>query len=462
MLCVLKSSFSGLLENRSRWRFAIGILLASFLSSQSSLIADDHWPQFRGVNSTGAIETPTGLPDRWSATENVLWKTDIPGRGWSSPVVWGDKVFFTSVINLGQSEIPKKGLYFGGDRKTPKSVHQWFVYCLDLNTGKIVWEEKVREAKPESAIHLKNSFASETPVTDGKHVYFYFGNVGLYCFDFEGNKVWERAFKPHETRLGWGTAASPVLDGEYLYIVDDNHEKSSLKVLNKKDGSVHLDIPRDDEKSNWSTPFIWHNDLRTEIVTPGSKRVRSYDLSGKVLWSLEGMSTITIATPYEYDGKLFVSSGYVGDARRPLYAIKPGASGDITLDDLTTSNDFIVWSKYKAAPYNPSTVPYKGQIYVLHDRGYVASYSASDGTEVYDRKRLKNGKAFTSSPWAYDDKLFCLNEDGVTYVIQTGKEFKPLHKNRLADDDMCMATPALVGDKLLIRTEKRIYCIGKK
>jgi outer membrane protein assembly factor BamB len=444
-------------QNVVRGLTSMTVLWFSF----STLSADDHWPQFRGKNSTGAIETPTEFPDKWSATENVVWKTDIPGRGWSSPVVWGDRIFVSSVKNLGESEFPKKGLYFGGDRKTPPpTIHQWLVYCLDLKTGDILWEKKVREGKPESSIHLKNSFASETPVTDGKHVYFYFGNVGLYCFDFKGNQVWEKKFKPHQTRLGWGTAASPVLDGDFLYIVDDNNEESSLQVFNKKDGSVAFTVPRD-KKSNWSTPFIWHNDLRSEIVTPGST-VRSYDLKGKLLWSLKGMSSITIATPYEYDGKLFISSGYVGDARRPLYAIRPGASGDISLKVSELTNEFIVWSKFKGGPYNPTTIPYKGNIYVLHDRGFVVAYRASDGELVYDRKRLKNGRAFTSSPWAYDDKLFCLNEDGATYVVQTGKDFNVLHKNTLEKDDMCMASPALVGNKLLIRTDKRIYCIGKK
>jgi len=257
-------------------RIAFSIAIVCLITLSAS--ADDNWPKFRGENSTGAIESATSLPDRWSPSQNLAWKTDLPGRGWSSPIVWGDKVFLTSVKSLGKTEAIKKGLYFGGNRGT--------------------------EAQPESSIHLKNSYASETPVTDGNHVFFYFGNVGVFCYDF-----WEKLFKAHQTRSGWGTAASPVLDGEYLYLVDDNEEESSLKVLNKKDGSVHLSIPRE-EKSNWSTPFIWHNEKRTEIVTPGST-VRSYDLEGKLLWSFKGMSSITIATPYQYDGKLFISSGYV-------------------------------------------------------------------------------------------------------------------------------------------------------
>lgn len=440
-------------------RVSLFILFCTFCWLPSLLAQDENWPQFRGPKSTGVVEGESDLPEKWSTTENVLWKTDLPGRGWSSPIVWEGKVFLTSVVTLGKIEDPKKGLYFGGERGTPTDVHQWFVYCLDLKTGKKVWEHKVHEAAPRSAVHVKNSYASETPVTDGERVYFCFGNVGIFCFDLEGNKVWEKELKPHKTRLGWGTAASPVLDGDYLYFVDDNDEESTLKIFDKKDGSIHLEIPRD-EKSNWSTPFVWHNEKRTEIVTPGSV-VRSYGLDGKLLWSLKGMSSITIATPYEYDGKLIVSSGYVGDARKPLYAILPGAEGDISLGQSESSNKFIAWSHFKSAPYNPTTIAYKGQIYVLHDRGFFASYKASDGAEVYGRKRLKNGRAFTTSPWAYNGKVFCLNEDGLTYVIKAGEKFEVLYTNKLAEDDMCMATPALALDKLLIRTEKRIYCFAK-
>ena len=433
--------------------FSILVLVAAGLSQ-----AESNWPQFRGPEARGVAEDG-GLPDRWSATDNVEWKTDLPGRGWSSPIVWGNRVFLTTVVNLGESEEPKKGLYFGGNRLAPPdSIHQWKVLCLDLETGRIVWERQVHEGKPASSIHLKNSFASETPVTDGERVYALFGNVGLFCFDLDGNPVWEKTIKSRRTRFGWGTAASPVLHGDRVYIVNDNDEESYLLALDKATGEEVWRTPRE-EKSNWSTPFIWENDQRSEIVTPGSRGVRSYDLDGTLLWSFKGMSSITIATPYESEGLLYISSGYVGDKRRPLYAIRPGANGDISLAEGESSNEWIAWSHPQAGPYNPTTLVYGGRLYVLYDQGALACFSASDGAVIYERERIPEARRFTTSPWAYVGKVFCLNEDGVTFVVKAGDQLELLHTNPLADDDMGMATPAIAGDRLLIRTSARVYCI---
>jgi len=421
--------------------------------------ADTNWPEFRGPGARGVAEGG-GMPVRWSATENVEWKTDIPGRGWSSPIVWGNRVFLTTVVNLGESEEPKKGLYLGGDRpKAPGSEHQWKVICLELESGGIVWQHQVHEGKPAGAIHLKNSYASETPVTDGERVYFYFGNLGIFCFDFDGNRVWTKMLKACRTRFGWGTAASPVLHQDRLYIVNDNLEDSYLLALDKRTGDEIWRVPRD-EKSNWSTPYVWENGRRTEIVTPGTRKVRSYDLDGELLWSLAGMSSITIATPFAHNDLVYISSGYVGDRkRRPIYAIRPGADGDISLAEGETSNAWIAWCQPMAAPYNPSTLLYEDRLYVLLDRGHLVCYDPATGEPIYERQRLPRGSGFTASPWAYEGKLFCLNEDGVTYVVKAGDAFELLQTNPLAEDDMGMATPAIAGDRLLIRTSARLYCI---
>jgi outer membrane protein assembly factor BamB len=424
----------------------------------ASARAQTNWPQFRGPESRGVADNDA-LPDHWSATENIAWKTDIPGRGWSSPIVAGERIFLTTVVNLGESEAPKKGLYFGGDRATPAdAVHQWKVICLDLDSGRTLWERLVHEGKPSTPIHLKNSYASETPVTDGQRVYCYFGNIGVFCFDLDGKEIWSHEIAPHATRHGWGTAASPVIHEDRLYLVNDNDEESYLLALDAKSGTEVWKVPRD-EKSNWSTPFVWQNPLRTEIVTLGTGQVRSYDLTGQPLWSLAGMSSITIATPYAQDGLLYFSSGFVMDPLRPIYAVRPGGSGDISLPAGQTSSAWIAWCQAKAGPYNPSTLVYQDQLYVLLDRGLLASYRAQDGAEIYSAQRLPKGGSFTASPWAYGGKIFCLNEDGVTFVLQAGNSFELLHTNSLADDDMCMATPAIAGDKLLIRSASHLYCI---
>ena len=442
-------------------RLLLAAALLFFSCSARPALADDgNWPAFRGPAARG-VALGAGLPDRWSATENVAWKTDLAGRGWSSPVVWGDKIFLTTCESTGEVEEAKKGLYFGGDRAEPSdATHRWKVLCLDLESGSIRWEKTVHEGKPKQPIHVKGSYAAETPVVDGDRLWCLFGNVGLFCLDHDGNQQWRRELPSHAMRNGWGTAASPALHDGRIYLVDDNQEASGIVALNAATGAEIWKTDRD-EKSNWSTPFVWVTPERTEIVTAGTGKVRSYDTDGKLLWSLQGMSSITIATPYELDGLLCVSSGYVMDRSKPLYAIRPGASGDISLAPDATSNAAIAWSQPSAAPYNPSTVALDGRVYVLHDRGFLAAYAGSDGRELFSPQRIPEGRAFTASPWGADGKVFCLNEDGVTFVFQGGDSFAPLHTNTLAEDDMCMATPALAGERLLIRTAARLYCFRR-
>ena len=413
---------------------SVGSLGLAILSAAQ---AQDRWPQFRGSQSRGisteafvnaGAALDSRLPDKWSSTSNVVWKKDVAGRGWSSPVVWDDKVFLTTVISSEAYEPAKKGLYFGGERKAPESEHQWKVLCLDLKTGETLWEKQVHQGVPKSSIHIKSSFASETPVTDGERIYCCFGSLGIFCLDFDGNEIWRSELEALPTRLGWGAAASPVLHEGRLYFCNDNERASYLACLDAATGKEIWKVERE-EKSNWSTPFIWKNAIRTEIVTAGTSQVRSYDLDGKLLWSLKGMSSITIATPYEAEGLL--------------------------------SSESIAWSVPKGAPYNPSTLVYHGRMYVLYDAGLFACFDSATGKEIYSRQRIPNGRAFTSSPWAYGDKIFCLNEEGQTFVIQAGDEFKILHTNEFESDDMGMASPAILRDRVLIRTATRIYCIAK-
>ncbi|MEX2114812.1 MAG: PQQ-binding-like beta-propeller repeat protein [Pirellulales bacterium] len=439
----------------ARLFFACSLLLVAALPCS----AQNNWPQLRGADSMGFVPG-VKLPDHWSTTENIAWKTDLPGRGWSSPIVWGDKIFVTTCVNSGDTEEIKKGLYFGGERPKPSDdPHSWKVICLDLNTGSIVWDQTAHEGVPATPIHLKNSYASETPVTDGERVYAYFGNVGVFCYSLDGKLLWEKKLEPKKMRFGWGTATSPVVYEGKLFIVNDNDEDAYLLGLDARTGEELFRVAREGEKSNWATPYIWKNSQRVELITPGTKKNRSYDLEGRLLWELEGMSSITIALPYSQDDVLYISSGYVMDKNKPVYAIRPGASGDISLKDEQNSNDFIIWRNNNAGPYNPTSLLYKDLLYVLYDRGIFGCFDPATGEEVYERKRIPEGRAFTSSPWASDDKIFCLNEDGVTFVIRAGKEFEILHTNTLAEDDLSMATPAIVGDRLLLRTDKRIYCI---
>ncbi|MCS5702324.1 MAG: PQQ-binding-like beta-propeller repeat protein [Acidobacteria bacterium] len=433
------------------------LLVAALVTLLSTPVLAQEWPQFRGPGALGVANDPR-LPDTWSATENVVWTTAVPGTGWSSPVIWNDAIFMTSVVRTAEGEPPRPGLYLGGERGTPRDLHRWMLYAVDWNTGDIRWERELHASVPEAPRHLKNSYASETPVTDGERVYAYFGQIGIFAFDIDGTPLWSQQWEPFRTRNGWGTAASPVLHNDRLYIVNDNDDQSFLLALDKRTGEPIWRIERN-EGTNWSTPYVWKNSKRTEIVTTGSDKVRSYAESGALLWELTGMSTITIPTPLATGDLLYISSGYVGDPLRPAYAIRPGATGDISLRPGEQNSTYIAWAQLQAASYNPSPIVYGDYYYTLFDRGFLTAHDARSGREVYDKVRIEIGAAFTSSPWAYNGKIFALSEEGDTFVFRAGPKYELLGKNSL--DEMCLATPAIARSSLIIRTASRLYRITK-
>jgi outer membrane protein assembly factor BamB len=434
---------------------ALAVWLAT-LAAPIAINADD-WPQFRGRQAGVAPDHPD-LPDTWSQTENVRWSREIPGTGWSSPVVWGDHIFVTSVVADVPQDPPKPGFYLG-DWPASSAIHRWVVYDVDLQSGAIRWEREVRRAAPAVAKHLKNSYASETPVTDGDRVYAYFGQVGLFVFDLAGRLVWSRSVGPFKTRNNWGTGASPVLHGDRLYVASDTDDQSFLVAYDKRTGRELWRVDRD-EGTNWSTPFVWAHALGTEIVTNGSDRVRSYDLDGRLLWSLTGMSTLTIPTPFASHGLLFISSGYVADPNRPTLAIRPGASGDISLKPGERANRYVAWSLPTGAPYNPTPLVYRDTYYTLFDRGFLTGHDPLTGAERFTRQRIAaDAGGFTASPWAYNGRIFAMNENGETYVLETGAAPRVVGKNSL--DEFTLASPAISGGNLIIRTASRLYRVTK-
>ena len=440
---------------------AVSFLVALVVPGAANAQAEAEWPQFRGLRA-GAVADDPALPDTWSETENVAWTVDIPGLGWSSPVVWGDHVFLTSAISAGEERAPVPGLYDPGEEygKTRSTAeHSWMVYDIDVETGGIRWARELQQVVPPELKHLKNSFASETPVTDGRRVYVYFGSVGLVAaLNMSGETVWRVSLGAFNGGQEFGSAASPALHDGRLYIVNDNTTGSFLAAFDTATGEELWRVDRD-ESENWSTPFVWENELRTEIVTTGRRRIRSYDLDGNQLWELGGMTGNVVPTPFARYELLYLSSGYPGAFPRPVYAVRPGASGDISLEDGETSNEHVAWYQDRLGTYSTSALVYGDYYYTLLDRGFLLCHDARTGEEIYGRQRIAPGHAFTASPWGYNGKVFVLSEDGETYVIEAGPEFKISHTNTL--DEMALATPAIVRGSLFLRTQTKLYRITK-
>lgn len=430
------------------------VLLLALILGTPALAETKNWPQFRGPHVDGLGEGAT-LPDTWSPSENVVWKADLPGWGWSSPVIWGNRILVTAAVHEGKRDKIWVGGYPGGF-VNPTDPHRWMTYCLDFDTGKILWQAEAHKGVPPQPRHPRNSYASETPVTDGERVYSYFANIGIFCYDMEGKPLWEKRWDSYPMRGGWGTGTSPVLHDGRLFIVNDNEKVSFMAALDARTGKQLWRVERP-ERSNWATPYVWVHELRTEIVTIGTGKVRSYDLEGKVLWELTGTSGLVSQIPISKHGLLYVGAGY---HYGPLYAIRPGASGDISLKEGEKSNKWIAWSQSKGSSIHPGYLISGERLFVLFDAGLLACSNAKTGAAIFPRERLDTGGGrFYASPWAYNGKLFLLNEDGTTWVVEDGPEFKVLGQNKL--DDFAWATPAIARGSLFLRTYTKLYRLQK-
>ncbi|MEX2580228.1 MAG: PQQ-binding-like beta-propeller repeat protein [Verrucomicrobiales bacterium] len=413
-----------------------------------------HWPQYRGAHSDGLAEGDT-LPETWSDTENVVWKTAVPGWGWSSPVVWDDRIFVTSAVGETELPTPTVGGYPGG-HVAAEEEHRWMVYCLDFDTGEIIWEAEAHRGLPPRERHPRNSFASETPVTDGERLYVWFGNIGLFCYDMEGTKLWEERRPAYPMRGGWGTGTSPVLHGDRLFIQNDNETESYLEAFDAETGETLWRVDRD-EKSNWSTPYVWESGDRTEIVSIGSNRIRSYGMDGEELWDLEGTSGLVSLMPLAVDGLLYAGAGY---HYGPLYAIRPGATGDISLKPGETSNQWIAWTQPRGSSIHPCYLISENRLFVNYDSGLLACFDAKTGEPIFGRQRLETrGGRFYASPWSYGGRVFLLNENGDTWVVDDDPEFRIVRKNSLGD--VAWATPAIARGSLFIRTYRSLFRLQK-
>jgi outer membrane protein assembly factor BamB len=463
--------------------FAVAALVPAFVPAPAP--PDTTWPQFRG-HAGRAVSPVATVPTSWSTTINVAWSADVPGRAWSSPIVWGDQVIVTSAVGKGPfkqaspgiygndyvAELQKQGLseaqimekLRARDLESPQEVGelQFMVYSFDVKSGKLRWEQQAHKGLPIGGRHRKNTYASETPATDGERIYALFGNIGLFAFSMDGKPLWTYKIDPQPRYLDFGTAASPVVHDGRVYVLDDNEKNSFLAAIDAKTGAEIWKTPRVWQGrllSGWSTPFVWANAKRTEIVTIGPGAAISYDLEGKELWRLRGVTQAN-PTPTEGEGLLFIGTGSQGESNRPLFAIRPGASGDISLAQgvrEATSSEFIAWFQPRASAYTSSPLVFGGRVYAVNDTGVLQVFDAKTGAELYKARVGGVGNTFSASPWASGGKVYFLSEEGDTFVIRPGDAYDEIAKNSLGE--MALASPAVTRDGLFVRTQSKLYRI---
>ncbi len=434
-----------------------------------------NWPAFRGEHAAGVADGQN-LPEAWDAEKGtaIKWKTRIPGLAHSSPIVWGDKVFVTTAVSSKPDASFKRGLYGDGDASEDRSVHQWKVYCLDKKSGKVLWEQIAYQGEPKEKRHIKSTYASSTPVTDGRYVVAFFGSQGVYAYDMKGKLAWKRDLG--RINLGaynapdyeWGTASSPTIYKDLVILQVDTSDKDDyLLALNLKTGEVAWKTPRE-ELPSWGTPTIYPGPSaagatakgkpRAELITNASNFIRGYDpMTGKELWRLGGSSQITAPTPVFDGDMILVASGRRPEA--PIFVIRAGASGDITLKPEQTSSEHIVWTRQRAGSYMPTPLIYNGLVYVLRNQGIFSSYDLKTGDMKYEERIPHQGSGFSGSPVAADGKIYLPSEDGDIFIVKAGEKFELLGKGAVGQP--LMATPAISGGLLLVRGEKDLFAIGR-
>jgi outer membrane protein assembly factor BamB len=448
------------------WLILFSVTAILNVSAQKNSANLSHWPQWRGPDFNGMARGDA--PTKWSDSENIKWKAAIPGRGHSTPVVWGEKIFLTTAIPTGKTAATpasqpaqgNQGSRSGGGRGGPgggagaNQEHQFIVMCLDKKTGKTLWQKVAKTAVPHEGYHgMYGSFASNSPVTDGKNLYAFFGSRGVYCYDLNGKLLWEKDLGVQmKMRLQFGEGTAAVLHDDKLLLVFDYQGESFIVALNKANGNEVWRAKRE-EISNWSTPLVVEHAGRKQVIVSAPTKVRSYDLqSGKLIWDCAGLGLNTIPQPVHQDGVVYVMSGF----RDPkLLAIKLGKEGDLT------NTDAVLWSETRGLSYTPSPVLFDGKLYTLTDSGMVSVFDAKTGKPYYHQQRLPKPYNFKASPVGANGKLYLASEDGDVVILKMGEKFEVLATNTL-EDQMFIASPVILNGEIFLRSQNTLFCISEK
>jgi outer membrane protein assembly factor BamB len=410
--------------------------IAALLLQASLLAADGDWPHWRGPNHDGMARGDA--PVRWSDTEHIAWKVPVPGRGHSSPVIWGNRIFVTTAVPTGT---PSPGAL---------QEHRFMLLCFDRKTGKTLWEKVARVATPHQPHHSQyGSFASNSPLTDGTHVFAFFGSRGLYAYTLAGELAWQKDFGQLRMYNNFGEGAWTALDGNTLVVVWDHEDASFLIALDKSTGRELWRTPRQGN-TNWSGPYITTHNGRKQIIVSASREVCSYDFgTGTLLWKATGLGQNTIPAPVAADGLVFVMSGF----RNPnLMAIRLGREGDLT------GTDAIVWQNQRGNSYSASPVLHEGKLYVLTDSGMLSVFDAQSGKPFYQQQRFAKPYNFKASPVGANGKLYLASENDDVIVVKMGETFEVLATNTLADQTF-IATPAIVEGEIYLRSQNTLFAI---
>ncbi len=433
----------------------LGVALTVAATQRPADTAAGSWPSFRGIEASGVADGQN-LPDTWNVQtgQNILWRTAIPGLAHSSPIVLGDRLFLTSAISTNPNATFRPGLYGDGDAASDRSRQRWAVYAMDKRTGKVLWERVAYEGVPLDKRHVKSTYASSTPATDGRTVVAWFGSQGVFAYDLDGNLKWKTDLGRMDVgaydipSYEWGPASSPILWNRLVIVQCDQQKGSFITALNADTGETVWKTERD-ELPSWGTPTVAETPSGPVLVTNASNFIRGYDpRTGKELWKFGGSSKITAPTPIFGEGLFIVASGR--QPERPIFAIKPDAGGTAT----------VAWNRTLRGPYMPTPLIYRGLLYVLDNYGIFDAYNVRSGAELY-RQRLPNiGSGFSASPVAADGKIYLSSEDGEISIVAAGTSFRQIAANDMRDT--IMATPALSQRVMYVRTSRSVFAIGRK